>query len=177
MWRTMEQADIPAVTAISDAVHDRFSERAEIYAERLGLYPAGCFVLERNGAPVGYCISHPWRRFSPVPLDQPIGALPDRADSYYLHDLALLPAARGTGDGVRALDLVLAEAASAGLEEVSLVAVNGADHFWRRCGFHPVGDADTTRKLAGYGPGTVYMTRLLAEEPQATAQDREQKRD
>lgn len=176
MWRTMERTDIPAVTSVSDAVHGRFSERADIYAERLALYPAGCFVLERDGALAGYCIGHPWRRFSPVPLDRPIGALPDRPDSYYLHDLALLPAARGTGASAQALDLVLAEAASAGLGEVSLVAVNGADAFWRRCGFHPAGDADIARKLASYGPGTVYMTRLLDAGAGAAGKDREQER-
>jgi len=161
MWRTMEQADIPAVTAVSDAVHGRFSERADIYAERLALYPSGCFVLEREGALAGYCISHPWRRFTPVPLDRPIGALPERPDSYYLHDIALLPVARGMGASARALDFLLAEAGRAGVEEMSLVAVNGADRFWRRCGFEPVEDAGVARKLASYGPGTFYMRRPL----------------
>lgn len=159
VWRPMQDSDIRAVTAISDIVHGRFTERPEIFAERLALYPAGCFLLDRDGAAEGYLISHPWHRRSPVPLDELVGAMPEDAASYYLHDLALLPDARGCGAGRRGVEMVLAQAADAGLGEVSLVAVNGADAFWSAQGFSRVEDEAIARKLESYGEGTFFMER------------------
>jgi len=161
MWRRMGQSDIPALVAISDAVHGRFSERAHIYAERLALYPAGCFMHQQGPDVTGYLISHPWRRLSPVPLDRPVGLLPRDPDSYYLHDLALSPGSRGSGAGTKAVGLVLECAADAKLDEISLVAVNGADSFWERCGFNRIDDPALASKLASYGSGAYYMVRLL----------------
>ena len=168
MWRIMGEADIPALVAISDAVHGRFSEQPAIYRERLALYPAGCFVHDQGGAVTGYLITHPWRRLNPVPLDEPIGALPADADSYYLHDVALLPAARGTGAGAAALAQTMICAQEAGFDEISLVAVNGADSFWERCGFQRVDDAGIAGLLESYGPGRAYMVRSLAGEQAAS---------
>lgn len=161
MWRKMERADLSAVAVISDLVHERFSERPEIYAERLALWPGGCFVHERSGRIDGYLISHPWRRCDPVPLDAELGGLPGDVDSWYLHDLALLPEARGTGAGAAAVDRVVSRARAAGFAEISLVAVNGADRFWERRGFRRIETQALTEKLASYGPGTFYMVRLL----------------
>jgi GNAT superfamily N-acetyltransferase len=155
-WRPMRAGDIAAVGAISDAVHGpAFTEAPAIYAERLALHPAGCHIFERNGAVSGYLIGHPWHRDHPPALDRPLGAIPADADGYCLHDLALLPSARGTGAGKAALALVLAEAAAAGFADVTLMAVNGADGFWAAQGFdHVAGDADSP-----YGPGTHLMRR------------------
>lgn len=161
IWRQMREGDIPAVAAISDVVHGRFTERPEVFAERLSLYPDGCFLLDRDGAAEGYLISHPWRRRAPVPLDQFIGRIRDDADSYYLHDLALLPDTRGFGAGRRGVELVLAHAADAGFCTVSLVAVNGADSFWVAQGFSRINDEEIARKLESYGGGTFFMERKV----------------
>jgi GNAT superfamily N-acetyltransferase len=157
----MVEADIPAVTAISDVVHGRYTEQREVFAERLALYPAGCLMLDHDGAAEGYLISHPWHRRSPVPLDQFIGAIPKEADGYYLHDLALLPDTRGLGAGRKGVELVLRQAADAGFDEVSLVAVNGADAFWSAQGFSYVDDDAVARKLEIYGEGTFFMERRV----------------
>lgn len=159
IWRPMREEDIPAVVAISDVAHGRFTERPEVFAERRALYPAGCFMLDCDGAAGGYLISHPWHRRSPVPLDRTIGAIPGDAGSYYLHDLALLPDTRGFGAGRRGVELVLAHAGSAGFGEVSLVAVNGADTFWSAQGFSRIDDDTIARKLESYGEGTFFMER------------------
>ena len=112
-WRPMRAEDLAAVTAISDAVHGRFTEPMAIYAERLALYPAGCRVLAGD-AVAGYLISHPWYRDSPPKLGAMLGTIPADADAYYLHDLALLPAARGSGGGKAALDWARALARALG---------------------------------------------------------------
>lgn len=131
----MSAGDLAAVAAISDAVHGRFTEPVTVYAERLGLYPAGCLVLEQHGEVVGYLITHPWHRDAPPKLGAMLGAIPAHADSYYLHDIALLPAARGTGATRAALDFVRARAQALGLSDIALMAVGGADRFWAAQGF------------------------------------------
>lgn len=157
-WRPMAAADLAAVTAISDAVHLRYRESAATYIERLALYPAGCRMLwAPDGRIIGYLISHPWRRADPPALDAVLGAIPVDADTYYLHDIALLPAARGTGAGTAATAFVAEQAARAGFGDVTLIAVNGADSFWAAQGFLYAQAGENSP----YGPGTHVMHRPL----------------
>ncbi|MCW4461693.1 GNAT family N-acetyltransferase [Sphingomonas sp. BT-65] len=158
-WRPMAAADLPAISAISDAVHGRYSEAVEVYAERLALYPAGCFVLEGDGAAAGYLITHPWRRDTPPKLGAMLERLPADADTCYLHDIALLPATRGTGAGRAAVDLVIGQARASGFGEITLMAVGGADSFWAAQGFAIVDAAPDI--LASYGPEARLMRRRL----------------
>lgn len=158
-WRAMTAADLPAVAPISDAVHGRYSEPFEVYAERLALYPAGCFVFAADGAPSGYLIAHPWRRDTPPKLGAVLGAIPADADTFYLHDIALLPATRGTGAGRAAVELTIRAARAAGFGEITLMAVGGADSFWTAQGFS-IADA-TPDILASYGPEARLMRRTM----------------
>ena len=161
-WRAMASADLMAVSAISDAVHGHYTEPMAIYAERLTLYAEGCFLFEREGMPCGYLITHPWRHEGPPPLGALIGAIPVEADSYYLHDLALLPAARGTGAGGEGVRLAMEQAGKAGFRDVYLLAVNGADSFWTLQGFTIVpGEKRAAQLRADYGPEVLYMHRRL----------------
>lgn len=144
-----------AITAISDAVHGAYTEQPFVYRDRMALYPAGCFTLARgDDAVLGYLIGHPWRAAHPPALDTRLGAIPADADCWYLHDIALLPDARGDGAGAAAMALMEAAARAAGLEAMVLVAVNGADRYWARHGFAGAG-------AAPYGDGTLLMRRDL----------------
>lgn len=156
-WRSARPHDLVAVSAISDAVHGAYTERPAIYAERLALYPDGCFVLDGEDGTLGYLISHPWKGDVPPLLDRLIGAIPPDADRYYLHDLALLPATRGQGVGAGAITLVLAQARRAGFSSIGLTAVHGADRFWRMHEFVDVASPSEE----GYGPGSVAMMRRI----------------
>jgi GNAT superfamily N-acetyltransferase len=151
----MAAADIPAVAAISDVVHGAYTEQAAVYVERLQLYPAGCWLLERDGKAIGYLISHPWAGRQPPVLNHSIQALPKPADHYYLHDLALLTDARGSGAAQAAIGIVRDQARTAGYARIALTAVNGADAFWVRNGFTALTDGET------YGSGSVAMEQLL----------------
>lgn len=153
-WRPMRAADLSAVSAMSDAVHGAFTEAQPVYAERLALWPQGCRILETGAGVAGYLIAHPWRLGAPPALGAMLGTLPVAADVYYLHDIALLPAARGTGAGAAALGLVLESAVAARLPLVELVAVNGADTYWRAQGFEAVAPGP-------YGAGSWLMRRLV----------------
>lgn len=134
-WRPMQADDLAAVSAISDAVHGAYTEPLAVYAERLDLYPDGCRIFERDGAVAGYLVTHPWHRHSPPKLGALLGAIPGDANTYYLHDIALLPTARGTGAGRAALDFVVDHARALGFADVTLMAIGGADRFWAAQGF------------------------------------------
>lgn len=146
----MIAADLPTVAQISAIVHGRYAEPETVYAERLALWPTGCFVWQQGEDIAGLLVAHPWHRASSPALGELLGAIPPDADSFYLHDIALLPETRGHGAGSAATALVLEGAREAGFRDVTLVAVNGAESYWANQGFEVV-------EAGGYGPGTFRM--------------------
>nr|WP_247896925.1 GNAT family N-acetyltransferase [Azospirillum argentinense] len=174
-WRAMESADLDRVMAIAEVVHPDYPEERAVFAERLALYPDGCAMAEASGAEVsraeasgaegdrpciGYIVMHPGRLGVPPPLDSPLGALPEVPDCLYLHDVALLPAARGLGLGVAALERMNALAARQGFRWLALTSTPGARAFWDAQGFLPHdGGAGLAAKLASYGGGMTYMAK------------------
>lgn len=158
-WRPLKPDDMAAVTAISDEVHGEFTEEQAVLAERQALYPDGCFAFERDGTLVGYIISHPWTASKPPALGAFLGAIPAQADTFYLHDIALLPAARGTGAGAQILQLLDEEAARGGYATITLMAINGADRYWAAQGFSPIPADDKLRQT--YGADACLMQRRV----------------
>ena len=164
-WRPMQLQHLDAVVAIASRVHPLFPEERDVFANKLAAYPAGALMLEQAGRPVGYCLAHPWRGLQPPPLNTLLGAIPHAADTLYLHDLALLPAARGTGAGTAAIAILLGHAVALQLQRCCLVAVNGSIPYWSRAGF-TVSDAPGLRdKLASYGSDARLMVRTATPQP------------
>lgn len=160
-WRPMTAADAPAVAAIADRVHLDYPEDGAVFAERLSLYSAGCRVLDGGGDISAYIISHPWRHLEPPSLNTLLGQIPDDANTYYIHDIALLPAVRGTGAAGAVINDVLDKAAASGFMSASLVAVGGTEGFWSRYGFRELRDPVLDKKLASYDETARYMVRAL----------------
>lgn len=158
-WRGLTALDLPDVEAIAAKVHPDFPEDMAVFAERQRLYPEGTRLLELDGVPAGYILSHPWR-FKALPeLNALLGAIPDDADTYYLHDLALLPAARGTGAAAMIVGDILRHARTAGLASVSLVAVNGSLPFWYKHGFRALKAPELDDKLNSYEAAARLMVK------------------
>lgn len=160
-WRAMTPRDLPAVNAIAARVHVDYPEDAAVFAERLALYPAGCFILQGNTEPIGYLISHPWRFAAPPALNVQLGALPAPASTYYIHDIALLPQARGSGAAAAAVCILIPLARAQRAGNISLVAVNNSVQFWRHQGFHIYVDDALAQKLMSYDGNARYMVREL----------------
>ena len=160
-WRSLTTLDLPHVERIAASVHPDFFERMAVFAERQRLYPDGARFLEIAGQPSGYVLSHPWHRDAVPALDSLIGSVPEADITYYLHDLALLPEARGTGAGTRMVVDLVAHARRAGFETMSLVAVNASQGFWERQGFVARDIPALADKLASYEDAARYMTRTL----------------
>jgi ribosomal protein S18 acetylase RimI-like enzyme len=158
-WRPARAADAAAIGALSRALVSAPPERDEVFAERIALCPAGCRVYGAGEAVAGYVISHPWPRSAPPALGALVGALPPDSDSWFIHDLALAPEARGAGVVASVLEEL--EAAAQGFPAMSLVAVEAAADYWRRRGYVDRSTPVMAAKLAGYGPGALYMERDL----------------
>lgn len=161
-WRPMAAADIPAVLAIAAQAHPDFPEEACVFAERQRLHPGGAWLLLLDGLPAGYFIGHPWFAGDAPALDSLLGGLPEKSGTFYFHDLALLPAARGTGAAAALVAAMLHHAASLGLDNASLVAVNGSLPFWSRHGFVADDRPVLRAKLRPYGSAARLMVRPLA---------------
>lgn len=174
-WERMTAADIDAVLAVADVVHPAFPEDRAVLAERFALHPEGCFVLRGGDGPngdgpngdgpnesavIGYTLTHPWAADTVPPLNTLLGRLPE-AQVYYIHDLALLPAARGLRAGSAAVRLYETRARALGLSHMALVAVNNSGGFWRAQGFEQAHSPEWAEKLASYGTDAAYMVKAV----------------
>jgi GNAT superfamily N-acetyltransferase len=161
-WRAMSALDLGAVEAIAAVVHKDFYESPEVLGEKRRLYPNGAHLLEIGERPVGYVLSHPWRHDQIPALNALLGALPEDADTYYLHDLAVLPVARRIGAAGFMATALSKHARARGFATMSLVAVNGSEGFWTKQGFEPRDLPELTGKLLSYEAGARYMVKRLA---------------
>ena len=165
-WEQMTSADIDAICAVAEVVHPAFPEDRAVLAERFALHPEGCLVLRAadgavgGGAVIGYTLTHPWAADTVPPLNTLLGRLP-AAELYYIHDLALMPAARGLRAGDASVRLLEAHARALGLSRMALVAVNNSGGFWQRQGFEQVQSPHWTQKLASYGDDAAYMVKAV----------------
>ena len=160
-WRAMVAADLPAVQQLAGIIHPDFPEDAAVFADRLVLHPAGCFTLDRDGKVIGYVLSHPWHFKQPPKLNDILGEPAMSATTYYIHDLALLPAARKTGAAAAIVEMLAIQARALQLPNMTLVAVNNSVHFWRRQGFDIVVDPLLHRHLQSYDTQACFMSREL----------------
>ncbi len=160
-WRPMNATDLPAVLAVAAVVHPDYPEDEAVFAERLRLFSDGCLVLEGPSGLLGYVVAHPWHRGAPPALNTSLGHLPDAPGAFYIHDLALLPAARGTGAGRLILERLVALARQAQQPRLALIAVNDSSGFWQRHGFREMHDPALAAKLASYDDAARYLEREL----------------
>ncbi|GIL40387.1 GNAT family N-acetyltransferase [Roseiterribacter gracilis] len=153
-WRPLQQTDLPQVDEIAARVHPDLPEDPSVLAEKLALYPSGCFAFAWGEKLNGYLFSHPWRG---VPkLNTKLVVIPVDADAYYIHDLALLPGARGMQAGTQIVQHLATTKHAEGFPRMALVAVYNSVPFWKRQGFQL-----TDRIITGYGGKAHYMLREL----------------
>lgn len=157
----MSGYDLAAVSAIAGKVHPGFFEADAVLAEKHTLYRNGCYILDVAEKPAGYVLSHPFTLGSLPALDTLLGALPPEPDTFYIHDLALLPVARGVKAAGKIVAALTKHAEAMGFPTMSLVAVNGSVPFWKKQGFVVEERAELAEKLAGYEADARYMVKAL----------------
>ncbi|MBC7578016.1 MAG: GNAT family N-acetyltransferase [Tardiphaga sp.] len=160
-WRAMTAIDLPAVKLLADRIHPTYPEDAAVFADRLAVHCAGCFMLRHDDALIGYVISHPWHFMQPPKLNARLGAPASRPTTYYIHDLALLPEARRTGAAAYIVAKLVTHATHLQLPNMTLVAVNNSVHFWQRQGFEIVSESGLDHQLRSYDQHARFMRRDL----------------
>lgn len=161
--RPMCRTDIDEVLRIQALAYAQSAlllEDEHFFLNRLRLSPQTCWVADASERLLGYLVSYPWTRQLPPALNQPLEALPVRADSWFLHDCAIDPEAQGQGVASRLLRHARQYAADLGLEHASLVSLGSACGYWRKQGYRSIGSDDDEvlkDKLDEYGQGARYM--------------------
>jgi ribosomal protein S18 acetylase RimI-like enzyme len=152
-WRQMHSDDILSVYDLSRKIHLDFPEDIAVFENRLSLAPSGCFCLHLCGCIIGYVLSHPYPQDECPDLNTVIKEIP--SDSWYIHDVAILPEFRGRGAATFMVSILKRIAIDAGFNQMTLTSVGGADTFWTRQGFvraeHP-----TT-----YGETAIFMKQFI----------------
>ncbi|MGY8663077.1 GNAT family N-acetyltransferase [Bradyrhizobium sp. UFLA05-109] len=161
-WRRAGPSDLPAIIAIAAALHPNLPERADVLAEKMSLFPEGCRVLIAGDDVFGYGIAHPWTLHQIPPLDDFLQGLPPAPDCLYLHDVAVMPASRGSRIATSYIETLARLARTNGIEHLALVSVYDTSPFWGRHDFRVIApDAALRVKLASYGDSARYMVRDL----------------
>lgn len=160
-WRRAVPSDLAAISCMADQVHVDLPERPEVFAEKMRLFPEGCFVLAWGHDTAGYALSHPWKLCSIPPLDDFLGRLPAGCECLFVHDVVLLAEARGRKAGAALVEVTASLARSQGLRFLALVSVYDTYAIWERLGFTAMSDPALADKLASYGDTARYMVRAL----------------
>src|SRR5471030_1536902 len=72
-------------------------ESSEALLAKQALSPHSCWLAENKHGPLGYLFAHPWHDNTLLILNRPLDNLPDQANTFFLHDLAIHPHARNQG--------------------------------------------------------------------------------
>ncbi len=153
----MRLSDLPDVKRISDIVHCNLTEADAVFAERLRMFPQGCFMTDD-----GYAVAHPAHLGVPPELDELSYVCPPDANALHVHDVALLPHKQGAGLGSAVHSMMLAVARRENLRHATLIAVAGKHSYWERHGYRHA-SAVRPASVSGYGVGAAYMARTLPE--------------
>ena len=156
-WLPLLPADVESVKRIADIVHPTLPESMEVFLEKVILYPLGCRKLMFDNILSGYGICHPWRLNSVPRVDCFLNTLPPHPDCLYIHDIAILPQARGQNAAGIYIDYIKQLAIEYSIPSIALVSVYGTNVLWNRFGFHGVELTQLDNPLATYGKSAQYM--------------------
>lgn len=160
-WNALLPGDVAQVSAIAAEVHPGFPEAEPVFSERQSLCPEGCWLLTVDGVVAGYVLSHPVVLGQLPALNSLLGSISENADSFYIHDLALLLMARGTGAARQIVSKLATHARNHGFATMSLVAVNSSQRFWESQWFVVADRPDLSAKLKSYEDEACFMIRQL----------------
>lgn len=154
--------DLPAIMRLQAEAYPELAESAVAIHSRMQRAPEWCWVAETGDDVCAYLLAHPWQQAQPPLWNKPLPRLPAHGTRFYIHDLALGTAARGSGLAKTLINTVLTQAKHAGFHEARLIAVQNSADFWQRQGFHVQALTPAMRGvLESYGTDARLMQREL----------------
>ncbi|QDU28898.1 Acetyltransferase (GNAT) family protein [Anatilimnocola aggregata] len=162
--RKMNRQDMVEVDRIQrEAYAPTIWERIAVFEEKLNYFPDGCWLCEIDAVAAGYLFSHPGKLSEPPALNAFFATTTADVDCYFIHDVAVRPAFRGTGVGGRLAEQALRIASEQGFTNVALVSIQNSQAYWQRHGFEPSLDLNASRSVRStYGEAACFMHRKLA---------------
>lgn len=157
----MLSTDLEFVNETATGIHTHLPERPEVFEEKFNLFPEGCKKLVMNYRIVGYCISHPWILNNIPPLDSFLSKLPEQPNCIYIHDIAILPIARGKSASNLYISELIKIAKSHNINNLALVSVYGTTSLWERHDFQIITDTILEKKAESYGNTAAYMVKHI----------------
>lgn len=119
------------------------------------------FVAEYDGGLIGYLLVHFSKRDT-VPL---LHSLPSKKEyqednTLFIHDMSVLPTYQCNGIGRNLI--IRFEETRTTATMVQLIAVNGAQNFWKKIGFEERTDKNLSKdQIANYGGFCVFMEKWI----------------
>ena len=158
--RAMRDNDVAAVLDIQSRCYDAAKlESHQSFLAKLNAAPATCFIACVADAPVAYLVAVPAVNGRPPPLNGMTYGVPRAANALYLHDLAVHPAARGSGAASALVEAYFHALKASKAQFGCLTAVNDSWTYWERHGFRSAALADApSGHMASYGEGARYMS-------------------
>jgi len=147
-FRPLTAGDISALHDLEAETYvPALHESDAAFLRLIELFPEGAFGCFDEHGMCGYAFGVPLTRGTTLELRSPLARIPEGADTFYVHDVAVAPRCRGRGVGRALAERLIAVARARGFDRAELVSVQGSAPFWERFGFRPV-------RAFEYAPGT-----------------------
>ncbi|MGH8493748.1 MAG: GNAT family N-acetyltransferase [Moraxellaceae bacterium] len=160
--RHLQERDLPAVMRLQAQAYPDLAESPAAIRSRMERAAQWCWVAEAGDDICAYLLTHPWQDIQPPAWNEPLPRLPTHGSRFYIHDLALGHAARGSGLAKNLISTALTQAKRAGFHEARLIAVQNSVVFWQRQGFHAQSsNREMQVVLQSYGQDACLMQREL----------------
>lgn len=158
LLRPMVQDDLDQVMRIQEQAYiPELHESATAFTGKIQCFPDSNWVIQGQQGLLAYLFSQPAQHLFPPPLND-AGSSIESATALHLHDMAVLPEARGLGIATALVTASLDWGRRQDLAWASLVAVQDSQVFWQARGFSI---CTPKKSLESYGSGACYMHQSL----------------
>jgi ribosomal protein S18 acetylase RimI-like enzyme len=156
MLRQLTPGDIDALHRLEgEAYTPALLESDAAFLRLIELFPEGAFGCFDEEGLCGYAFGVPLKAGSTLQLRTPLDAIPDDADTFYVHDVAVAARCRRQGVARLLVSKLLDLARLKGFRRSELVSVQGSAPFWEKFGFRREREFE-------YAPGEV-STKMWRE--------------
>jgi predicted N-acetyltransferase YhbS len=162
--RPLVRSDIAAVHALEAEAYDaplHVSDAA--FVALIDRFPDGAIGAFDEDGLCGFIFGVPLRSGTTLDLVAPLAEVPEGADVFYVHDIAVAGRSRAVGLGRALAERLLDVARANGFTRAELVSVQGSAPFWEKLGFRAehtfeyAPGAASTRMSSAIGPSTRFQ--------------------
>jgi ribosomal protein S18 acetylase RimI-like enzyme len=161
----MEKHHLSDVIKVQKATFtEDLCEALDVFQNRIERFGQYYKVAIIDDSVVGYMICFPWTLGdTPINNEKFPENIP-QPNCFYIHDITLLPQARGTGLAKAMIEESYKMARELGFSQVELVSVSQSGNYWDKVGFEAYADITEKKRasiLKVYGEGARLMIKEI----------------